>query len=142
MGYEKLTLAAKSSGYPSLFPPSQISAYQQNDLSMSSSQIQKELDAAIAHAKAHPDDTETQEQAMDLLVQKLADPEVLAQLIQEIKTLSQYSLDIQAAMGDVDDIFRKIQLSNVSNDIKNDVETLKHKWSGHMKISQVTSLSF
>ncbi|KAI0072342.1 hypothetical protein K474DRAFT_1667936 [Panus rudis PR-1116 ss-1] len=97
---------------------------------MSAEDVQKKLDEAIANANEHPLDDATQKKAMDELAGKVADSN--DDIIEEIKALAQYTLDIEKAMGEIDDIFRKIQLGDVSAGLKEDVQYLRDTWSGHI----------
>ncbi|KAI0069789.1 hypothetical protein K474DRAFT_981523 [Panus rudis PR-1116 ss-1] len=95
---------------------------------MSADDVQKQLDEAIANAKEHPLDDATQKKAMDELAGKVAGSN--DDIIEEIKALAQYTLDIEKAMGEIDDIFRK--LGDVSAGLKEDVQYLRDTWSGHI----------
>ncbi|KAI0072347.1 hypothetical protein K474DRAFT_409672 [Panus rudis PR-1116 ss-1] len=95
----------------------------------SASEIQHQLDEAIANAKAHPLDDDAQQQVLDLLVAKLGDTDANAKLITEIQALGGYSLEIRTAMDHIDDIFRSIILENTSDVLKSDVQGLQNKWT-------------
>ncbi|KAI0073899.1 hypothetical protein K474DRAFT_1700031 [Panus rudis PR-1116 ss-1] len=98
---------------------------------MSADDVLNELDAAIAHAKDHPLHETTQKEAMDALGDKVDNAK--HDVVHEIKALAQYTLDIEAAMHDIDDIFQKVTSGNASSQLKGEIESLRKTWSGHIE---------
>ncbi|KAI0080845.1 hypothetical protein K474DRAFT_101770 [Panus rudis PR-1116 ss-1] len=91
--------------------------------------VQDELADAIANAQQNPLSDEQAKNAMDAISSQMEDNN--DQLIDDIKALAGYCLEIEQAFEDVDAIFRKIQLTNVSQGLKDDVEYLRTKWGKH-----------
>ncbi|KAI0073915.1 hypothetical protein K474DRAFT_1677548 [Panus rudis PR-1116 ss-1] len=98
---------------------------------MSSSDIQQKLQDAIDNAQKNPLPDEDQKAGMDALTSKVNEPESNQQLLDEIKLLAQYSLEIEQAFDDINSIFRKIQLENTSPGLKEDVQYLSDTWTTH-----------
>ncbi|KAI0080796.1 hypothetical protein K474DRAFT_1769049 [Panus rudis PR-1116 ss-1] len=92
-------------------------------------EIQQQLQDAIDNAKNNPLADSDQQTGMQTLTSKIKDGN--QDVLDEIKKLAQATFDIEQAFNDVSTIFRKIQLGNASQGLKDDVQSLTNKWNEH-----------